>query len=756
MKKNICLLLLFVAANLMAQAQLLTGNVWDAENKGVPYATVRLLTNDSVFVQGTTTDSLGVFQIEPSPKAKILYVSSVGYHPYCMNIGEQNTSFNIVLETDNVFLGEVEVKGRAFIRQQDKVLIIPDKQQVKHAGTGYDLLYNLMIPGIEVDRMGGKVKTFGGEVTLYIDGRKVDYREVQNLRPRDIEKVEYFDSPTGKYADDVAAINYITRKRRAGGYVALDAKQTIGYLDGDYNVVAKLSHKNTSYTLFAGHMMQEYSGLRDDTHERFALAGEMVDRTASTLEGKVKKNSQYTQLNIVNSNDKRTLQGKISLVRSDAPDNFSRNEVVYSKGDLKQTADKLTSQLGIMPSIDLYGHFQLNDKQYLESYLTGSYADNDYDYRYQEEDYLAQTHTKEGLYSFMANINYGINFSKKDALTVKLYHYHDISSSTYSGSTNSWQHLWKGESQLYMEYSRQLGKNHSLRVAPGISSLQYKLHGNKHISRFSPRLRLRLVSRLSQTQQLQIMANIGNNCPSISHLNNAEQKIDSFQIRRGNPDLKTSKLYMLSAMYGAQIKKINLQGGVAYNFAQNTTTQGYYVEGDKLVKTFISDPNVHMVMAMLSASWKATDNLRLKLDGNWMYLDVYDGASERINSISGKAQVDYYWKDFSFSLFGATEKQNMDAELIHIYEPAKYGLTASWNRNGWRIEGGVENPFTKQSKYKYMTSQDIYTYKNVVTSKTFQQTGYVKVSYTFDFGKKTSRDWKNVNMNINSAILKAE
>lgn len=33
MKKNICLLLLFVAANLMAQAQLLTGNVWDVENK---------------------------------------------------------------------------------------------------------------------------------------------------------------------------------------------------------------------------------------------------------------------------------------------------------------------------------------------------------------------------------------------------------------------------------------------------------------------------------------------------------------------------------------------------------------------------------------------------------------------------------------------------------------------------------------------------------------------------------------------------
>lgn len=103
MKKKFCLFLLLVAVNLMAHAQKLTGNVWDAEHRGLPYATVRLLTNDSVFVQGTITDSLGVFQIESSPKAKILYVSSVGYHPYCMNIGEQNTSFNIVLETDNVF-----------------------------------------------------------------------------------------------------------------------------------------------------------------------------------------------------------------------------------------------------------------------------------------------------------------------------------------------------------------------------------------------------------------------------------------------------------------------------------------------------------------------------------------------------------------------------------------------------------------------------------------------------------------------------
>ena len=35
-----------------------------------------------------------------------------------------------------------------------------------------------------------------------------------------------------------------------------------------------------------------------------------------------------------------------------------------------------------------------------------------------------------------------------------------------------------------------------------------------------------------------------------------------------------------------------------------------------------------------------------------------------------------------------------------------------------------------------------------------KQTVYVKLAYTFDFGKKTSRDSNDVDRGINSAILK--
>ena len=106
----------------------------------------------------------------------------------------------VTLETENVVLGEVVIKGSSFIRKDDHVLVIPDKQQVKHASTGYDLLYNLMIPDIEVNRKKGEVSNGLGTVTLYINGEKPIIGTCKVFARVDIEKVEYFDVPTGRYS----------------------------------------------------------------------------------------------------------------------------------------------------------------------------------------------------------------------------------------------------------------------------------------------------------------------------------------------------------------------------------------------------------------------------------------------------------------------------------------------------------------------------------------------------------------------------
>lgn len=760
---RIILLFLFIAFPfLVVKAQhVVSGQILNEKKEKIDCATIRLLKNDSSFVQGVITDSLGFFTIDKVQNgAYILFVSSIGYRPAKVTVEMQNKPQQlspIVLTSDNVMLGEVVVKANSFIRKKDHVLIIPDKKQTKHAGTGYDLLYNLMIPSVNVDRFGGKVTTFGGDVTLYIDGRKADYREVQSLRPKDIETVEYFDVPTGKYADDVASINYVTKKYKTGGYIALDGKQTIGYLNGDYNLVSKVSHGNTNYTLFGGYQMSKYDGTKNDNHESYIFPDYEVMRDYQTLDAKVKKNSQYAQLNVVNNKEQRLLLCTVSLVRNSAPDNYNVDMLKYSRPyDVTQQSDSRTSSSGLMPAFELYGNFNLTKKQLLETRIQGSYAKNKYTRDYLEGDFSTRTHTTEDIYSVRTSIKYGIQFEHKNSLTAHLRNIYKVSSSQYIEDTTSRQHLWTSETILSMQYSQRFGKRISVQLTPGISSLQYRLRGNELISEVSPRLKFGLTYRPDDNQQLQTNVVVGNSNPSISMLNNVDQSVDLLTVKRGNPNLQITRFVGTTLMYGLQFGTFNVQAAGNYRHYNHLPTDDYFIEDDKLIHSFRSDNKAHELAAMLSATWKATDNLRFRMEGNWLRIAIYGGASDALNSWSGLAQVNYYWKDFACSLYGKTPSRIMEINLVHLYEPANYGISLSWNHANWRIEAGTENPFTKRNYREQSLHTDVYRFNNTTTNRTYQQTGYLKIAYVVNFGRKTSRDSNNINTHVESAILKVE
>lgn len=756
----IYLLIEFLFPQILCAQCSITGKVTDLDDHSLSYISVQLLRTDSSFVTGTVTDTLGYYQFTKMEVSSYLIVyTSIGYKKKIINAtttNGKNELSTVIMEPDNIELSEVVVKGASVIRQKDRLLILPDKQQIKQAGTGYDLLYNLMIPGIEVDRIKGIVKTFGGEATLYINGRKADYREVQSLRPRDIEKIEYFDTPTGKYISDIASINYVTRQYKSGGYVAIDGRQTIGYLNGDYNIVSKLSQGNMHYTLFAGYSMNKYNGDINNNHEYFLFSEYGVDRKTNTLNNEVNNNNQYAQLNISNQNEKRNLLGKISFVRNDAPDNYSRELLKYSGGyTVSRESKQVTNQSGNMPSIELYGYFSLNNNQYIETTLSGNYADNSYLYNYQEDEYVTITHTTEKLYRAFANVKYGIQWKERNSLSLRLSHYHSISSAHYNSNNPSWQHLWTGQSWFYADYNRVIGKNSTLKVAPGISSLQYRLHGEELISQYTPRLNINLTYRITSQHQFVCNGEFGSSSPIISVFNNAVQEVDPLIVKKGNSQLDNNIFGVVNFNYSGQFKKFGLYMALNYARVEHVIANDFYIENGKLIKTFRSDVSAHDHQGMLSATWKASEHFRLKIDGYWSVTSLFKGISDKLNNLSGLIQMDYYLNKFSCSLYGKTSSKSFGSDMIHRYEPAKYGLTARWSCGNWLVEAGAESPFTKHRQWKQSVALEAYNYTNYVTGRIYQQTGFIKVIYTHDFGKKTSRDDNNVNRSINSGILKA-
>ena len=753
-------MLLALLGNSMQAQNKLYGTV-ENNGKPLPYVTVRLLETDSTFVSGVTTDTLGKYVFSNIEKGNYLVAfSSIGYKPAFIQIkmSDKNLEVPLVtLETENVVLGEVVIKGSSFIRKDDHVLVIPDKQQVKHASTGYDLLYNLMIPSIEVNKRTGTVSTFGGEVSLYINGEKADYRDVQSLRPRDIENVEYYDVPTGKYANDVAAINYIVKKRQSGGYIFADGKQTIGYMAGDYNIGGKVDHGNTSYSFWGGHTMQKYKGSIVDKNETILFPDYTVYRNRETTAGNYRNNQQYMQFKVSNVNKKRNLSAQIALVRNETPSDENYGLLDYSGHYTYSTRSTDSKQeQNLSPSLRLFGNFNIGKNQTLEFTAKGSYTQNDYTRQYTENENNSLSDVKEDLYSFNFSANYNIKLQHQNSFGIDIRHYHNITSSTYAGDYSSWQHLWTGESMFMLNYSQRFGKHFTMILRPGLSWMNYKLH-TEDVRRYcSLKTSSRFSYQFNKKQQLALTADAGVNQPDISYMNNVDQTVDFLQIKRGNPFLDDMQVYNISLLYNGVFGKLNVVGGTGYSIYTHNVSPIYYLEGDKLIGSYRSDGNIYGLGIILNISYHVTDNLRTKLAFKYLNVQTRKNYNINLDSYSAILDINYFLKDFSINLFGKIPTEKIETStLIVSKSPATYGASVSWSHKGWYIEAGTENPFTRHSRYREHADYGVYLYNQVQTSRIYQRTGYVKLAYTFDFGRKTSRDKNDVDRSINSAIMKA-
>lgn len=750
---------LFYVLPMISQV-LVKGNVKSENKQEVIYASIQLLHPDSSFVQGTITDSIGNYCLQNVYSGDyLLFVSSMGYIPqwHIFSIGIQDKKLPLLtLKKDNILLDEVVVKASSFVRQKDRVLIIPTEQQVKHASTGYDLLYNLMIPGMSVNTQKGSVNTLLGEATLYINGQKADYKEIRALRPKDIEKIEYFEMPTGKYAGDKASVNYILKKKNTGGYVALDGMQTIGYLGGDYNANLKVMHKNTSYTLFAGHSMEHNGGIRTDKKEAFYFPKQEISRTTHVDDAELNKNKQYAQLNINNSNDKRTLAGKISFVHQSMPDNYSKSVIEYDSTPVNDINAKTeTTQTALMPSLNLYGSFKLGQTQFLNVDLTATYTNNEYIRKYTERNYFSHAKVDESLYNIAFSTDYNIQLKHNNSFGLNFSHLHSISSATYKEDFNEWSHLWTTETLLMGQYNQSIGKIY-MGLQFGGDLLQYCLHGNEAKRYLSPHANILLNYQINSENSILYGLNTGNSNPPMEWINNVNQELDSLSVKRGNPHLEKTNYYNSYLVYNHQTGKINLQVAGLYFGAINSVFSDYYTENDKLVNTFRTGGNFHQLKGSLAVTYKIIPSLHIKLLGFYRYNEITGKVKQHRNEWGGSMDINYYWKDFAFNIHGKSTGKTLDNYPAFIDTPANYGAFVRWNHKNWMAEAGTDNTFSKHNRTKMYMDMGVYRFHNSSYSETYQKTGYIKVAYTFDFGKNTSKEQRNINTTINSAILKAE
>lgn len=542
----------------------LSGTVIDELNTKIENVTVKVLTQDSVLVSGTATDKNGRFYLNSIDEGFfILNISCIGYKERIKNLHFTTSNIelgSIMIATNIHDLKEISIVANQFVKRNDGMLIYPKKTDIKAAGSGYDVIYNIMIPGITVDRTEGKVTRLGEAVSLFINGEKAEFREIQNLRTSKIEKIEYIDIPSGIYIQENAVINIILKDQTTGGYFSIDGKQNLGYQKDDYNVTVQYNKSNISYSFFCGYNNESSNNSGSYSEEKFYFPSYEIDRQVNSIEDRTKKNNQYTQFSVKSANSKRRFSAKISLIRMNIPDNETKKNIFYSNSIASVgEASSRNSEKNVSQVVNLYSGFSLPNAHNIDVYINGSYSDNKYTRNYEEGSFSTYTNIAEDFYNFNTSINYTKQFQNRNTISAYVLENYRKSNSKYTGSTDYLQGLTTNETLIFAGYNHIFGSKWIFNSRIGISWLRYKLKENTTENNYFPRFNTVLRYSISQKQGISLQVNVGNSFPTASSLNNVEQYIDPIITKRGNPQLDMAKLYNMALMYNAFGKKINMQ-----------------------------------------------------------------------------------------------------------------------------------------------------------------------------------------------------
>lgn len=366
----------------------LIGRLIDNHNLPVEFANIQLLNpKDSSFLCGGVSNANGDFVIPCQQKQALMKVSFVGYKTICKLVPIARIG-NVRMQANSYLLKGVTVEAARVVEKVDRQIIFPTKEQVKTASNGYDLLDNLSLPTIIVNRAERKVLSLkGGDVQIRINDVKASMQDVLALQPDEVTKVEFINVPGLKYGDSNldAVINYQVRRRYAGyvGGVSTMQGTKAGFNNSDgyfkYNV--KKSEFSINYSF-------SYRSVEERSYESLGTyhlpTGETLHRNYLGYDSPFLYTTNNVQLGYnLSEPDKYTLNVRLNFYNHNSPVR-GMNQLYQESGKANQYLQNNRKMLEQIPSLDIYYSLNMPHDQNLALNLVGTYIRTDYQYRMRE------------------------------------------------------------------------------------------------------------------------------------------------------------------------------------------------------------------------------------------------------------------------------------------------------------------------------------------------------------------------------------
>ena len=736
-------------------AQSISGRVIDEQAQPMPFANVVLLScSDSAYIAGAVTKDDGSFSIATDKQDGLLKVSSVGYIIRYIDARLGNVG-DIQMQPETQMLGEVVVKADKVIKKSDGMTVIPQKGLLKLSTDGFDVIYGIMIPGLDVDRQRGIVTRLGQGVAVYINGEKASNAELRNIKPSSIVRIDYIDIPSGKFINDPVSLNIITRSSTNGAYYAFDDTQYIGYMRNTFNATAQWNLEHSKVSLFAGNDLSNFGNAGSREREEYGFPGRSVLRSTDILDNRHKNDNQYLQLNVTKSASTYNMGIKVSAVRDEAP-----FQVVSGKVTVDDSGDKASrflsegrSSRSFYPEVNAFGNFVLGQGQMLSANVSFSYGDNRYNDDIQEEDYRFLSNVNEDIWELKNFVSYSKTVkSQKFSLMMK--DNYTRSNARYTGSVDLGQRFYSNEGILQAGYMNNFSKSLMLNLQAGSSWLLYRLEGATRTSKLLPRASVTLRYTPFEHHAFTLNANVGNSFPTLNTFNQVSLGKNPFLQHRGNAGQDITRIYNVGLAYNAYLKNLNYQLMLINNTYMHLAVPQFVIEDDVMVSTYASDADLHQYLAVFFGTWNITGSLALKSELAYIHNDFNGYLDKSKNTWRMRLDATYTYKDMMINVYGKIKETRLENTGIEEEDFFRWGANARYNLGQWILEVGVNNIFTPRNYLKSTYSDVNYGYARSTFNKMEQANAYLKVAWQLNIGKKVNPESNNSSRIYPSSIMK--
>ena len=757
----ICMLL--VQGMAMANNRI-NGRVVD-DNDASPLigATVVLSDEAGKQVMGVTTDTNGCFELkEVMTGDYTLQCSYVGYDTFILVLKqlERNTDLGeIRMKPASEVLNEVVIEGEKVIQKIDRQLVMPTSAQKKAATNGVSLLQHLQLPNLSVNAIEKTITTnYGESVQLRINAVEATQAEVIAIRPEDVIRVEIHEQPGLRYGGATAVVDYIVRRRESGGNVSSDLTNGVSLLGfGNYQISGKYHYGKSSFTALAQWSRRDLEWNRENEETFYYPDKVITNRETVAAPNRIKYDYLNTSLNYNYTNgEKSMLNIAFRTDVKDIPYGFTdRNTILHQEDKEYEVKDREQSETHI-PSLDVYYQLNLKNDQHLYFDVVGTYLSSNNQRTYSMTE-IGQSpieifsKTEGDKYSLIGEAIYERPLGK-GKFTTGMKHNQATMDNVYDGDALTKVSMNTAETSLFAEYQSKVGK---LNYTLGMGALR-TFYKQRNISQekyfFRPTLNL---SYSLGKIFLRYNASMSGYAPSLSALSNVEQDMDAYQVRRGNPNLKSVTYFTNRLSVSYRNKWMNVDLSARYSYDDKPIMEETIYEDGKFVRTYANQKGLHRLMCQTSIqvrpfkeylSINMTPFFNRYISQGNTYLHTHSNWGFR-GSIVGM------YKQWVFMADMNTSYHDLEGEAITKGE-TYHTIALGYNKEKWAIQMLVWNPFTDDYHQGIENVSKLAPNKQLAFSKDFTRMVMLNVSFSLSFGKQKQMARKRIeNSDTDAGIL---